>query len=332
MGQTRFESRGSSPRTDATQYAGTVTVSSGGASPHYFPHTGKELDEETGLYYYGARYLDPQTSRWLSTDPAMGEYIPQAPVDEEARQRNGNLPGMGGVFNTINLHVYHYAGNNPVRYINPDGRSEELAGIARALIENPAFVATTQNPSRAVEKIFNAAGFVRDSGGVYHTRQDALQGLGGYNKFYDLIFDACTSMKAYLFDFSHEDQYLAFWVWKGDYLNLGAGAELGIYKNLTISGSSTPHWLVDTNLALPMSMTLTDKNGNLIASYNPSENQWWITSFNPFRQNVKAGDLRASFTVDFSGKRDMYNSFYNEYKEDPRWVFNQNDYTATLNF
>ena len=25
-----------------------------------------EMDEETGLYYYGARYLDPKYSRWLS--------------------------------------------------------------------------------------------------------------------------------------------------------------------------------------------------------------------------------------------------------------------------
>jgi RHS repeat-associated protein len=28
--------------------------------------TGKERDEETGLYYYGARYLDSRTGRWLN--------------------------------------------------------------------------------------------------------------------------------------------------------------------------------------------------------------------------------------------------------------------------
>jgi hypothetical protein len=29
---------------------------------------------------------------------------------------------MGGVFNVVNLHLYHYAGNNPVKYVDPDGR------------------------------------------------------------------------------------------------------------------------------------------------------------------------------------------------------------------
>jgi RHS repeat-associated protein len=84
--------------------------------------TSKELDGETGLYYYGARYLDPRTSRWLSGDPALGEYLPGAPVDDEARKNNQNLPGGGGIFNLVNLHVYHYAGNNPVKYVDPDGR------------------------------------------------------------------------------------------------------------------------------------------------------------------------------------------------------------------
>jgi RHS repeat-associated protein len=87
--------------------------------------TGKEPDPETGLYYYGARYLDPKTSRWLSGDPALGEYFPSAPLGDEDKKRNANLPGQGGVFNYVNLHVYHYAGNNPVKYVDPDGRNDE---------------------------------------------------------------------------------------------------------------------------------------------------------------------------------------------------------------
>ena len=82
-------------------------------------YTGKEQDSETGLHYYGARYLDSRTGRWLSGDPAVGDYVPQA-----GKGGNG-LPGMGGVYNTVNLHLYHYAGNNPVKYTDPDGREDE---------------------------------------------------------------------------------------------------------------------------------------------------------------------------------------------------------------
>jgi hypothetical protein len=34
---------------------------------------------------------------------------------------------MGGVFNTVNLHLYHYAGNNPVKYVDPDGNEVKNA-------------------------------------------------------------------------------------------------------------------------------------------------------------------------------------------------------------
>jgi YD repeat protein len=41
---------------------------------------------------------------------ALNDYIPIAPTNDEAKKHNENLPGMGGVFNVITLHVYHYAG------------------------------------------------------------------------------------------------------------------------------------------------------------------------------------------------------------------------------
>ena len=78
----------------------------------YLPYkfTAKEQDEETGLYYYGARYLDAKYSRWLSADPAVGEYM------------SGSSAG-GGIYNTVNFSLYHYAGNNPVKYTDPTGMS-----------------------------------------------------------------------------------------------------------------------------------------------------------------------------------------------------------------
>jgi len=120
-------------------YEKTFTGNSGPVSEYFISGelTGKERDPETGLYYYGARYLDPRTSRWISADPAMweGDYIPSAPINDQARERNQNLPGIGGIFNYVNFHVYHYGGNNPVRLVDPDGRfspGRVFDGILRA--------------------------------------------------------------------------------------------------------------------------------------------------------------------------------------------------------
>jgi RHS repeat-associated protein len=83
--------------------------------------SGKERDAETGFYDFGARYYNPKYSRWISADPALDEYLPVAPVSDEALRYNQNLPGMGGVFSPINLNLYAYAASNPLKYIDPSG-------------------------------------------------------------------------------------------------------------------------------------------------------------------------------------------------------------------
>jgi RHS repeat-associated protein len=84
--------------------------------PYLF--TAKELDRETGLYYFGARYYDPRTSVWQSADPALGDYL------------DGHF--NGGVFRSGNLGLYGYAGNNPLKYVDPDGQC--IIVIALALV------------------------------------------------------------------------------------------------------------------------------------------------------------------------------------------------------
>ena len=118
----------------AKQPTGLIEETAPGIDKLPFRFTGKELDEETGLYYYGARYLDPKYSRWLSGYPALGDYISK------------DYDGVsGGIYNTTNLNVYHYGGNNPITYTDPDGREIENLDPSKEakLLENIINVAGT---------------------------------------------------------------------------------------------------------------------------------------------------------------------------------------------
>ena len=72
--------------------------------PYQF--TSKEMDPETGLYYFGARYYDPRTSVWQSADPILSKYLDGA---------------AGGVYESSNFAFYSYGRNSPVVYRDPDG-------------------------------------------------------------------------------------------------------------------------------------------------------------------------------------------------------------------
>jgi RHS repeat-associated protein len=67
------------------------------------------LDEETGLYYFGARYYDPRTNVWQSTDPVLARYM------------TGEGSG-GGVYAPQNLNLFAYVHNRPVVARDPDGK------------------------------------------------------------------------------------------------------------------------------------------------------------------------------------------------------------------
>ena len=60
-----------------------------------YKYVGKERDNETGLYYYGARYYADWIGRFVSVDAKAGKYLQLTP--------------------------YHYTSNNPVTFLDFDG-------------------------------------------------------------------------------------------------------------------------------------------------------------------------------------------------------------------
>ncbi|MBM3248005.1 MAG: hypothetical protein FJZ10_01070 [Candidatus Omnitrophica bacterium] len=70
------------------------------ADPTEYFFTGKKLDDETGLYFYGARYYNPTIGRFISPDT-----IVQSPGNPQTLNR------------------YSYAGNNPINNVDPSGHS-----------------------------------------------------------------------------------------------------------------------------------------------------------------------------------------------------------------
>jgi len=90
-------------------------------TPYQF--TSKELDEETELYYFGARYYDPRTSVWQNADPLLGKYLPIG-----RRNEVEDLAGIGGVYNSVNNNLLAYAGQNPLKFRDPDGNELVIQG------------------------------------------------------------------------------------------------------------------------------------------------------------------------------------------------------------
>ena len=99
--------------------------SSGYESPYLF--NGKELDEETGLYYYGARYYDPKTSVWYSVDP-FSNYNPLSNENHLDGKHNN------GVFYHGNLNPYIYCYHRPTLYVDPNGKQGLSGAIFGAFV------------------------------------------------------------------------------------------------------------------------------------------------------------------------------------------------------
>jgi len=103
-------------RAEYAPYGATV-VQTGAAQPaHRF--TGQRLDTSTSLYFFNARYYDPQLGRFIQPDS-----IVQAPADPQTLNR------------------YSYARNNPLKFVDPSGHFWFIPFIIAAVKATAVFAA-----------------------------------------------------------------------------------------------------------------------------------------------------------------------------------------------
>jgi len=91
---------------------------------------GKEKDTETGLDYFGARYMNDKLGRFISPDQV-------GPVDPRSNKTNEKM-----LSNAQRLNRYAYSLNNPYSYVDPDGNEP----ITMAVLANLFFGGTANAP------------------------------------------------------------------------------------------------------------------------------------------------------------------------------------------
>jgi len=128
------------------------------APPTDYLYTGKELDD-SGLYYYAARYYDPKLGRFTVPDTWEGEL---------------NQP--------LSQNLYVYVTNSPVNYVDPTGNVPVLV-VAAGIWTAYEFISGAYD-------VYNAARTIRDPGATSFDKSVAAGGAilsvfgpgGGYGK------------------------------------------------------------------------------------------------------------------------------------------------------
>ena len=106
-----------------------------------YKFNGKELDEETGLYYYGARYMNPKTSLWYGVDPLAEKY-----------------PSIDG---------YVYCAGNPVKFIDVQGL--DLQKVTVPANKNGTKFKTIEVDSKIAAKVYTFSRAMNKKYGVVVT-------------------------------------------------------------------------------------------------------------------------------------------------------------------
>jgi RHS repeat-associated protein len=133
-----------------------------------YRYTGKERDEETGLYYHGARYYAPWLGRWVSCDPASVGATDWARLDQP----------------------YVYVENRPVIANDPDGRIIWFIVIGAVALTTLTVVSPANAPTSETAPTYAS---ISDEEFAFHAAVNAVS-LGAGAGASNFVFNSTKSL------------------------------------------------------------------------------------------------------------------------------------------
>ena len=278
-----------------------------------YRYCGEYYDKETEEVYLRARYYQPSVGRFITRDTYTGESdeplslhlytycandgVNKCDADGNAwtwikNKWNAFCDTAQKCYNGAKTYVKKIASN-----VKKTAAKVIRGGVnywKKTWLGKEFYKRTKSGSDWKVNLLLKLGGFEREKGkSIFHARDICIQKLGGYNNFYDFVFDSATNIsKPLKYKFTDRKDYkfnmkrkYVIWAWKGDYLNLGAGCEVGFYNTY----GSTKHYFFVKKIFTELEMRY---NGNLINNYRPPKSKgekvghsWWITTFNAGMQN-----------------------------------------------
>ena len=141
--------------TDYYPYGGEIPIISGDSNRYRF--TGKEHDAETGLDFFGARHYASTMGRFMTPDP-------------------GNIR-IKHLLDPQGLNRYPYARDNPLRYVDPDGKDWETAWNDLKSFANSVYIKATNGVGVEASAKVGSSGEVKIGAafkGSIETSQDSV--------------------------------------------------------------------------------------------------------------------------------------------------------------
>jgi hypothetical protein len=285
-------------------------------------------------------YVEEGLSRFMDTHTPGPDLvyhlsqIPILPINSDPTLEDGDgdglLDGKEIIVNSIKVAPKD---NEPLRK-TPQSElwKHHISEMSNGYI--PRTTVSIYNPSKPAEIGSYFGDMKSDYKYIVHANVIAWQKGFGYNNVYDtgLFIGDWGRMRRLKLPFNYAGKEYIIWAWRGDYINLGAGAELGIYVNTGKDVESTPIlkeftlltyllWGLEyptyqysvVDFYLPMTLHLyqekTSSEYNTVYNWAPIEEQWWITGFEPQMLLHDPSDLTMICSIDFSENVEMYNAF-----------------------